>query len=202
MAVSPTSRPVRLPPPDLAQRELPRTRQIARRWFRVHSRARKAIHFDLRPTHRYSHAECPDPILYVAMDAETCFWERFGDALFDHGYAIPETHWDDAIISTIDVPPLHLCDLSKTATRSALTVDLTALMNDDLTVPQQWGLQIQQHPNNVSAIKFKSRFTGTACLAIFDRAGIRGQLKESALGALTEFGPALDWLTRNEVTLL
>jgi hypothetical protein len=136
------------------------------------------------------------------MDPETCLWERFGDDVFDNGYTLPQTQWDDAMISTIDVPNLQLCDLSKTTTRSAITVDLAALMNDDLTVPQQWGLEIQKHPSQVPAIKFKSRFTGTACLAVFDRGGIRAQLKETPLGPLSQFNPALDWLTKNNVTLL
>jgi hypothetical protein len=161
-----------------------------------------AIHFTLKPTHRYSHPNCPYPILYVAMDAGTCLWERFGDNVFDHGYTLPKTQWDDQMISTIEVPRLYLCDLSKTATRSALTVDLTALMNDDLTVPQQWGLEIQKHPAQVPALKFQSRFTAKACLAIFDRGGIRVQLKESPLSPLNQFDPALDWLTKNQVTLL
>ena len=100
------------------------------------------------------------------------------------------------------VPRLRLCDLSRTAIRSALTADLTALMNDDLNVPQKWGLAIQKHPANVPAIEFKSRFTGKACLAIFDRGRIRVGLKESPLSPLSQFDPALDWLTKNEVTLV
>jgi hypothetical protein len=135
------------------------------------------------------------------MDPETSLWERFGDSVFDNGYTLPQTLWDDAMISTIDVPSLHLCDLSGTKTRSAITVDLTALMNEDLTVPQQWGLEIQKHPALAPAIKFKSRFTGTACLAVFDRGGIRAQLKETPLSPLSQFNPALDWLTKNDVTL-
>jgi hypothetical protein len=106
------------------------------------------------------------------------------------------------MISGIAVPPLHICDLAKTATRGTLSVDLTALMNDDLSVPQQWGLEIQNHPDQVPALKFKSRFTGAACLAIFDRSSIRAQLKASPGSPLNHFDPALDWLTKNEVTLL
>ncbi len=202
MAGNPPARPIRLPPLDLATQDLPRTRQIARAWLRVHPRKLKAIFFSLKPTHRYSHPECPCPILYVAIDAETCLWEIFGDAVFNNRRAVPKTQWDEAMISTIAVPPLHLCDLSRTSTRSALTVDLAALMNDDLSVPQQWGLAIQRHPAQVPAIKFKSRFTSNACLAVFDRGGIRARLRETRLSALSQFDPALNWLTRHEVTLV
>jgi hypothetical protein len=195
-------RPIRLPPADLATRKLPGTRQIARAWFRVHAIATKAISFKLKPTHRYSHPDCAFPILYVAMDPETCLWEVFGDAVFDHGHALPKTQWDDLMMSRIDVPHLLVCDLSKTKTRSALTVDLAALMTHDLSIPQAWGLAIQKHPANVLAIKFKSRFTGSACLALFDRGGIRHQLRETPLGPLSQSDVALSWLTKHQVTLV
>ena len=136
------------------------------------------------------------------MDPETCLWEVFGDTVFDSGRVVPKTLWNDLIISRIDVPRVRLCDLSKTTTRSSLAVDLTALMNDDLTVPQEWGLAIQRHPSQVPAIRFKSRFTDNACLAIFDRGGIRHRLRETSLGSLNQFEPALAWLTKHQVTLL
>jgi hypothetical protein len=202
MASNPAQRPIRLPPANLATQPLPRTRQISRSWYRVHPSKYNAIYFSLLPTHRFSHPNCLSKFMYVAIDNETCLWECFGDMMFDNGHSLPKTHWDDASISQIDVPPLHLCDLSKTSTRSALTVDLTALMNDDLTVPQKWGWAIQSHPSQVPAIKFKSRFTGTACLAIFERGGVPAQLKEQELGPLNQYGPAQTWLVENKVTLV
>ena len=202
MSSSPATRPVRLPPPDLATQRLPRTRQQARAWFRVHPKGLNAIYFTLNPGHRYSHPNCPNPILYVAIDPETCLLERFGDYLYDHARQLPQTIWASTLISRIDAPPFHLCDLSRTTTRSALTADLAALMSADLSVPQQWGLEIQNHPSRVPAIKFKSRFTGKACLAIFNLPGIRAQLKEAALGSVSAFNPALDWLTKHQVTLV
>jgi hypothetical protein len=168
----------------------------------VHPRAWSAIFFSLKPTHRYSHPNCPCSILYVAIDPETCLWEIFGDAVFNEGHALPTTQWTDLVTSMIHVPDLQVCDLSKTTTRGALTVDLTALMNDDLSVPQEWGLAIQRHPSQVAAIKFKSRFTGSACLAIFDREGIRQQLRQVSLGFLSQFDPALTWLTKHKVRLV
>jgi hypothetical protein len=136
------------------------------------------------------------------MDVETCLWEVFGDAVFDNERALPKTQWDYLVVSTIYLPHLRLCDLSKTTTRSALAVDLASLMKDDLAVPQEWGLAIQMHPSQVQAVKFKSRFTGSACLAIFDRGGIRHRLRETSLGWLNQFDPALTWLAKNKVTLV
>jgi hypothetical protein len=63
-------------------------------------------------------------------------------------------------------------------------------------------LAIQLHPSQVLAIKFKSRFTGNACLAIFDRAAVRRKLRESPLSPLSQFDPALIWLTKPQVALV
>ena len=197
----PPNRPVWLPPADLAARALPRTRQIARAWFRVHQSVHNAIYFSLNPAHRFSHPDCPHKLLYAAIDPQTCLWESFGDRVFDGRHVLPKTIWDDASISAVNVPPLHLCDLSNSRTRGALTVDLTALMNDDLAVPQAWGLAIQNHPAQVPAIKFRSRFTSAACLAIFERGSLPGQLSEVRVGPLRTYTPALDWLQRNNISL-
>src|SRR5438105_2379585 len=106
MAGNQRARPITLPPADLAGQRLPRTRQIARAWFKVHPRSYDAISFALKPTHRYSHPNCPHPILYAGIDPDTCLWEVFGDAIFDHRHVLPKTQWDDLMISTIEVPPL------------------------------------------------------------------------------------------------
>jgi hypothetical protein len=198
----PPNRTLRLPPTDLSARTLLRTRQTARPWFRVHQSAHHAINFSLNPTHRFSHPSCACKILYVAIDPQTCFWECFGDRLYDGGHSLPKTVWDDASLSTIDVPPLEVCDLASAATRGALVVDLTALMNDDLAIPQAWGLAIQNHPSQVPAIKFKSRFTGSACLAIFERVTVSAQLTESLVAPLNQCPAALDWLAKTKVALV
>jgi len=39
-------------------------------------------------------------------------------------------------------------------------------------------------------------------LAIFDLPGIRAQLKEAGLGPVSAYDPALDWLTKHQVTLV
>jgi len=106
------------------------------------------------------------------------------------------------MVSTISVPGLSVCDLANTATRGELAVDLAALTSPDLTIPQEWGLAIQKHSDAVSGIKFRSRFSNRACLAIFDRGGIQAQLQDQPLAELSSCDPALDWLTRHDVTIL
>jgi hypothetical protein len=202
MASSPGARPLRLPPPDLATRALPKTRDNGRTWFRLHAKGTSALLFSLKPTHRFSHPDCPCSVLYLAIDPETCLWERFGDCLLDSAHTLPRTHWEDAVLSSVEVPPILLCDFTRTATRVELSVDLSALMNPDISLPQEWGLAVQRHPDQVSAIRYRSRFTNAACLALFDRGTIRSQIRESLLSPASHSDAALEWLTRHEVVLV
>ena len=75
-------------------------------------------------------------------------------------------------------------------------------MSADITVPQQWGLEIQNHPAQMAAIKYRSRFTDKACLATFERPGTRAQLKESVLDPVNQNSDALDWLTKHQIILV
>src|SRR5436190_141540 len=79
-------------------------------------------------------------------------------------------------------------------TLSALNVDLSALTNNNLKVPQAWGLAIQQHPAAFEAIQFKSRFNDWFCLAVFNRGEIEKQITETRIESLLAHLPAIDWL--------
>jgi hypothetical protein len=50
-----------------------------RNWFRVHPTLHSPRHFSLNPAHRFSHKDCPYPILYLGVNIDTCLFERFGD---------------------------------------------------------------------------------------------------------------------------
>jgi hypothetical protein len=159
------------------------------------------VFFSLNPSHRFSHQDCPYPIIYLAADVDTCLFERFGDKTYDQGNTIPESLWDAHSVSTIQVPDVHVCDLTRPKTLSALRVDLGALMHNDLSTPQSWGKAIQSHPAQFQAIKFKSRFNGKACLALFARAGLDQQLKATLFGTLSQNETAVNWLAKHRVGL-
>src|SRR5436190_495130 len=152
------TRPLRRPPRDFDQFKLPRTRQPARKWFRVHQSNFPAIFWSVNTAHRFSHARCSYPLLYLAMDIDTCLFERFGDKTYEDEKAVAQSIWNLHSVSEIQVPELHVCDLTKAKTLSAARVDLTALMHHELAIPQEWGLAIQRHPASFQGIKFKSRF--------------------------------------------
>jgi RES domain len=201
MSNKPADRSLRFPPDNLSGMEIPRTRQPARSWFRVHQSRYPAVYFSLNTRHRYSHKECQYPLLYVGVDLDTCLFERFGDRAYDNQKAINESRWNSHRISTIQVPGLHVCDLTNAKTLSTLMVDLSALMHNEIATPQEWGLAIQRHPANFQAIKFKSRFNGKACLALFQRDGIENRLHEIPGANLADDDAAEDWLDKHKVSL-
>ena len=105
-------------------------------------------------------------------------------------------------ISSITSPSLSICDLGRIQVRAALNVDMSALINDDLSVPQAWGLALQQHPAYFQGIRFISRFTTRPCLALFNRDRIKNALTEKALRPLAKFDAALVWLEKYQIQLI
>src|SRR5579883_1198006 len=199
MAVDHGTRRLRLPPSNLDKLEIPKTRLPARNWYRIHQSRFSALHFSLNTIHRFSHEDCPCPLLYLAVDTDTCSLECFGDKAFERKQTIPQSLWMAHRITCVHLPALQICDLTDSRTLNALKLDLSALMNNDLTAPQAWGLALQRHPARFQGIRFKSRFNGKDCLAVFKRDGIEARLRETPLDPLPENDAALDWLDTHKV---
>jgi len=87
-------------------------------------------------------------------------------------------------------------------TRDAMSVDKASLMATDFSVPQEWGLAVQQHPAAFEAIKYSSRFLDQPCLALFDRGGLQAKLQVKALGPLNLLEAAVDWLDERKAALV
>jgi hypothetical protein len=128
-------------------------------------------------------------------------FERFGDVAYDKRRVVPRSLWEAHSISWVQVPALHICDLANAKTLSVIMADLSALMHQDLACPQAWGLAIQKHPAKFQGLRFKSRFNGKPCLAIFERDALKGQLREARLGSLSNVDAAVDWLDKHKVSL-
>jgi hypothetical protein len=201
MSSNPAVRTLRLPPANFNRIKIPRTRLSARNWFHVHQTQSQAAYFSLNTAHRFSHKNCPYSFLYLAVDTDTCLFERFGDKAYDQQKAIAHSLWLAHSISTIRLPELHVCDLTNAKTLSALMVDLSALMHKDVATPQEWGLALQQHPVAFQGIKYKSRFNGKGCLALFQRDGIETRLRDTLLDTLSNNDGAADWLDKYKVSL-
>jgi hypothetical protein len=201
MSDRPTVRTVRLPPPGFSALIIPKSSLRGRRWYRVHQSHHAAVHFSLSPTHRFSHGDCSSyPFLYLAGDIGTALFERFGDAAYDKKRVVPRSLWEAHSASWVQIPTLQICDLTSARTLSAIMVDLSALMHQDLACPRLWGLAIQKHPANFHGIRFKSRFSGKSCLAVFQR-DPRFRLRESRLDTLSDLSEAVDWLDKHKVSL-
>ena len=181
---------------------IPITRQPARTWFRVHRTDVPALDFGLQPHHRFSHASCPYPLLYVGPNVQTCLWEAFGDDVFQGSRTLAASKWTGRCASQITVPELKVCAVSTGRTRDAMGVDKSSLLDDDLSIPQEWGLALQKHPAGFEAIKYSSRFVDQPCLALLDRGSIKSQLKVKLLGELENLAAAVDWLHERKAALV
>lgn len=197
----PPVRPIRLPPATFNQLDIPVTRLREQLWYRVHQSTYAAAFFSLNRNHRFSHPDCPLTFLYLGGDTATCLFERFGDLMYDKKLAVPHSIWKAHGMASIRVPRLRVCDLTDARTLSALRVDLSALTNNDVQVPQAWGLAIQRHPAEFEAIQFKSRFNDWFCLAVFNRRKMEKRVEERRLEPLAEHGPAIEWLQDHKVSL-
>ena len=198
----PAARALLLPGPEFGQQPVPVTRQPSRAWFRVHRSDAPALEFGLHPFHRFSHARCPYPVLYLGPTVQTCLWEIFGDDLFQGSRTIAAAKWAVRCVSRITVPELRVCALSLEKTRDTMSVDKPSLLTPDLAVPQEWGLAIQQHAAAFQAIKYTSRFVDQPCLALFDRDDLRARLKVQLLGNLDDLDTAVDWLHERKAALV
>jgi hypothetical protein len=197
------TRPLRLPPADFHTKALPCIRVASIRGIRVHSEHRPAISFRKITSHRFTHPDAPEGLMYLAEDLETCLWECFGDAILDPGARIPHLKWSHSQTSEIGLKqPLAVCDLSDLATRRQLGLDLSALNHPDLSVPQAWGLAIQKHPASAGGFFFPSRFTGKRCLVLFDRPAVVMTLSSRRGKNLPEIVDAVEFIDRNRIKLI
>lgn len=198
----PPSRPLYQPGTDFGQRVILVTRQPQRPWFRVHRSGSPAIEFGIHSHHRFSHPKCPFPLLYVGASIPACLWEYFGDDVFRGQRVISAAKWNGCSLSRIAVPQLKVCAVSQEPTRDAMGVDKASLLATDISIPQAWGLAVQQHPAGFEAIKYSSRFIDQPCLALFDRGGMAAQLQETLLGPLNSLDAAVDWLDERKAALV
>lgn len=168
----------------------------------MHRSGVTAIQFGIRAHHRFSHPDCPFPLLYVGASIPVCLWEYFGDDVFGGQRVISAARWNGCSLSQIVAPPMQVCAVSLGPTRDAMGVDKASLLATDLSIPQAWGRAVQQHPAAFAAIKYSSRFVDQPCLALFDRGGMAAQLQETLLGPLNDVDAAVDWLDERKAALV
>ena len=190
------------PAQDFNTKAIPVTRQPARIWFRVHRKVVPALDFGIHSHHRFSHANCPHPLLYVGPNLQTCLWEVFGEDVFQGSRTIAASKWTEICVSQITVPELKVCAISTEKTRDAMGVEKGSLLAVDFAITQEWGLAIQQHLAGFQAVKYTSRFVDQPCLALFDRGGLKSKLKVKLLGDLENLDDAVDWLHERKAALV
>jgi hypothetical protein len=195
-------RPLRLPPPDFAQINVPVTPYPGRELWRLHGQGQSAIYFSLNPEHRFSHEQCPAKVLYLGEELTTCLWERFGDDILNVDARVSESLWRTRELSRVQVPELRLCDLTDELTRSRAKVDVSALVHTALSAPKAWGLAIQQHPASFDGLRYRSRFDNQPCVALFDRGPLAANLREIPVVDLPSSVEAEDFLDQHRIALV
>jgi len=197
------TRPTRLPARDFASENLSVLELKKLNGLRVHGDQWPVIGFRNVPSHRFTHPDAPQGLLYLGGDLETCLWECFGDQILDPGAKIHRNKWFNSRASEINLKkPLSICDLTDLGTRRRLKVDLPALNNTDISIPQQWGLAIQTHPDEVDGFFFPSRFTGERCLVLFERPKVAAKLKSKKGDLLPDIAEASVFLAKNTIHLV
>ncbi len=177
-------RPIRWPGKDFSERELPVWEGVVT-FARVHETGRSACYFSRNPAHRYSPADGPWPVCYVAETIETCLWERFGDDVLSPGARVSRSLWMTRSVTRGRVERLRICDLTDAVVRERCRVDLSALQHPDLSIPQAWSGALQEHPARYDAVRYGSRFDGGACLALFGREGMEQRVRLEGTQALS-----------------
>jgi hypothetical protein len=150
---------------------------------------------------RFTPENSPFGVLYGGEDLTTALFEIFGDEFFkDH--RIPAWRWMSYGASEMHLPPVSVCDLSDTQTRTALSVDIASLMAPEVEIPQKWALAIMNHGAGVDGIQYQSRFTSGKCLALFNRRDIGPTIHTNFMGALSGLAEADRFLDDYQVTVV
>jgi hypothetical protein len=108
--------------------------------------------------------------------------------------------WMSYQVSSLQLPPVSVCDLCDLHTLTTLGVDNASLMAADLQFRQAWALAIMNHSANVDGIQYQGRFNEDNCLALFDRRNIT--ILTTPLGSLSALPEANDFLDKFEVSLV
>jgi hypothetical protein len=163
-------------------------------FYRCALASRPLIDWDARVTSRFSHPSLPFPVLYLAKEKLTSFWECFGDELNDQ----PD---DDKVLYekkhlaarqwvrfTIR-PPLKVLDTTSMSTLRKMGADAATFVAP-YAVTQKWAAALMSHPQNLDGLWYGSRLDGgKTCLAVFGRPHL--QSSSSRFGARTH-GALLD----------
>ena len=196
-------RPVHRPRSDFATADLPVVILDGLERWRVHSRDFPAIRFRNVTSHRFSHPNAPEGLLYLGESVETCLWECFGDEWLETQSRLSASRWRNSLLSQVrSTASLRICDLTDDQVRLALGVELGSLMNPELSIPQAWGLAIQTHPSTVDGIRYLSRFNHQPSLVLFDRPGSSIHLSETLIGTLPDVPEADQFLLERKIALV
>jgi hypothetical protein len=199
----------RPPPSDLAARTLPVVRASGV-FYRCALASRPLLDWDARATSRFSHPSLPFPVLYLAEEKLTGFWECFGDELNDQ----PDD--DKALYEKHHLAPrqwvrfnirrsLKVLDVTKASTLRKMGADAGTFLAH-YAVTQEWAGALMSQPQNLDGFYYSSRLDGgKRCLAVFGRPHLQtatSRFRARANGALLDDLRLLTFLAREGIGVI
>jgi hypothetical protein len=180
-------------------------------FYRCAAKSRPLTDWDARATSRFSAPSLPFPVLYLAKEKLTAFWECFGDELNDqpdNDKALYEkAHLGPRQWVLFNVrPALRVIDVTETATLRRMGADASTFFAE-YTVSQKWAAALMAHPAKLDGFCYGSRLDGgKRCLAVFGRPSLQAsaasRIRAKANGGLLEDAELLGFLARQGVAVL
>ena len=198
----------RLPPENFAIRTLPLV-PAAGAFYRCANANRPLLDWDHRETSRFSHPSFRFPVLYLAVEKLTSFWECFGDELNDQAPGqralsraqLGSREW----VSFNIVPHVLVVDTTDARVLRTLGADASTFFAE-YTVTQAWAKALMEHPARPDGLYYRSRLHATRkCLAVFGKPGFRratSRFNPVKTGPLLEDRDFLLFLAIEDVDLL
>lgn len=167
----------RPPPPGLGRRDLQRFLVPLEGdfWRLAHEKAPLLDYSDSAES-RFGGPTLPTKVLYIAERKETCFWERFGQALLDQEpnfRGLPSRMLTERVWKKIGIKRaagIQCLDLTQVGALRAMSADVATFLAP-YPITHAWAEELMKHPSGIGCLRYQSRLDNpSTCLALFERA--------------------------------
>jgi len=174
------------------------------RFFRCANTKRPLADWDDRVTSRFSSPGLP--VLYLAADWQTAFYEVYGDNLLDmlpEDRAIALTDLESRVWVEFNVTDeLHVLNVTESARQREIGAD-GSTFKADYIVTQPWAHALRGHPVGMDGLQYQSRLDDPRlCLAVFGAKKFIDQGERlflpRVIGRLSDDARFLYWLLHSE----
>ena len=191
------------PPGDINSRSVLLS-PVHGRFIRCADAKRPLVDWDERVTSRFSSPGLP--VLYLAADWQTAFYEVYGDNLLDmlpEDRAIALTDLESRVWVEFNlIDDLQVLNVTESARQREIGAD-GSTFKADYTVTQPWAKALRSHPVSMDGLQYQSRLDDPRrCLAVFGAKKFVDQgenlFSPRAIGRLSDDVQLLYWLLHSE----